>query len=184
MHRVARRLVLGTLLCGLLAGIGGCGGGSEPPESSGTTTTLTQDAMAAQTVKEMSDYTEAVQAWFDDYLSLAESEGESALEFADPFAPTDNEVIRAKEFIEHMRTLVADLKEVSAPQEVAQAHSQLRAALSGELTALERYISALGWGSARDIELAYRQAQESYELMQRAVRGLSPYVDLEGVTQN
>jgi hypothetical protein len=45
-------------------------------------------------------------------------------------------------------------------------------------------ISALDWGSERDVELAYRQAEESYALFMRAAESLDPYIDMSDIMEN
>ncbi len=184
MVRFSLILFFVALILGLIVGPISCGGEAVPPSSSTTVAAETSDATAVAVIDEMADYGKALRAWFTDYVALAEIQGASALEFDDPFQPTEGEMARAREFIEMMRSSVAELKTIPVPAKVAQAHGQLRSALSGELGALERYVSALDWGSARDAEPAFRQAEESYVLFTQAVKGLDPYLDLSGIMEN
>jgi hypothetical protein len=173
-----------ALVLGTFVGLTGCGGETSPPPSSTTASTASAEATAAAVIDEMAEYTSALKAWLNNYIALAQTQGGSALEFEDPLQPTDGEMTRAREFIEVMRSSVAELKSIPAPAKVAQAHAQLRSSLSGELTALERLISALDWGSERDVELAYRQAEESYALFKQAAESLEPYIDMSDIMEN
>ena len=183
MVRFSLILFFIALVLGSLLGLGGCGAEPAPPASSTTVTTTGAEA-AAVSVDEMAGYTKALRAWLTDYMALAERQGAAALEFEDALQPTDSEMARAREFIEMMRSSVAELKTIPAPEQVVQAHSRLYSALGGELTALERYINALDWGGERDAELAFRQAEESYDLFMQAVKGLDPYMDLSDIMEN
>ena len=177
------RTLFFAMVCGLALGVAGCGG-KAAPEPASSTTTVAAAAAAAEVVSEMSTYTTALTAWFEDFEKASEAESQSAFEFADPLRPTDSEVARAREFCDNVRASLAELEQITTPDDVARAHSQLCSALRGEMAAVDRYISALDWQSQRDMELAYRQAEEAYALYLRAVDGLSPYVDLSDVIQN
>lgn len=179
-----RKAVALAAVCGAFTGLIGCGGNSTPAPIATTVTTLTEKVTAAAAISETAAYVTALEEWTARFAALAEGPGASILEFEDPLQPTDGEMARAREFIETMRSSVAELKTIEPPAEVARAHAQLRAALGGELTAFERLVSALDWGSERDAELAYRQHEESLALLMKAAKNLEPYVDLSDVTQN
>jgi len=183
-HLTIRKALLLTAMCGALAGLTGCGERTVPPPTSTTMATENADAVAAATISQMAGYTTALEGWSARFAELTTGWGRTALDFADPMRPTDDEMGRAQEFIEAMRSSVAELKTIEPPPEVAQAHAQLRAALGGQITALERLVSAFDWGSERDAQLAYRQHEESLALLMQAAKDLEPYVDLSEVTQN
>ena len=184
MAGATRTIIFLALVCAVIAGAAGCGGEAAPLSSSTSTTAPSADAAAAEAIQVMADYTKALKAWFEDYTTAAEDGGEGLLDFRDPMSPTDAEIAKARQFTEYMRSSLKELKAIGAPAEVARAHSQLYSALSGELDALDRYISALDWQSGRDAELAYRDAEEAYTLFWQAIGALSPYVDLAEVIES
>lgn len=194
MTLAIRKAALIALACGLLAGLAGCGGETVPDTATetsasaaapGTTpATSAADAAAAEELRVMSEYTGALRAWADDFTSTARMGAGAALEFVDPAQPTDDELAQAREFTEVLRSSVARLEKISAPAEVSRAHSQLCTALRKELNALDRFISAVGWKSERDAELAYREAEEAFQLFIQAAGDLNPFVDLSDVTQS
>jgi hypothetical protein len=196
--RISRIVVLTALALALaLAGtLGACGAtqGTSPgpvettPAAQSTESTNTAatdvDALAAADIQKMSDYTAQLETWFRDFTTDFQDELDEALQFKDPTAPTESELLRARQDTDLMRQSVAKLTEMSAPAKVAHAHTQLCSAMRAQLASLERYVNAVDWGSARDIELAVRDAQQSAQLFAQAVTGLQPYVDLSSVTQN
>jgi hypothetical protein len=182
--QVIRMVVFFALMCVMLVGATACGAETALPSSSTTTSVATADAAAAEAIQAMSDYADALKAWARSYELAFEKEAAEALEFVDPTRPTASEVERAREFASSVRASLADLKAIDPPNEIARAHSQLCSAMYTEMNALDRFISALDWGSERDAELAYREAEEAYALWLQAVKGLDPYVDLSDVNQN
>ncbi|MBN1629581.1 MAG: hypothetical protein JW990_07455, partial [Thermoleophilia bacterium] len=98
-HRTIAKVLLVTAVCGALAGLGGCGGGTGPPSSSTTSTTVSEDSAAAAAISQMAGYTTALEGWSARFAELATGWGRAALDFADPMRPTDGEMERAQEFI-------------------------------------------------------------------------------------
>lgn len=191
MPRVARTVILVAIAVAIVALPAGCGSSAIAPSPSTTTAsvattegTSATDAAAAKAIQAMADYTSALKKWFHDFSTGLADEMTKAFDFRDPSKPTDSELLRAHQFTDLMRKSVTKLAEISAPPKVANAHAQLYSALRGEVDALERYVNAVDWGSARDAELAMRGAKEAYTLYAQAVQGLSPYVDLAGMTQD
>jgi hypothetical protein len=111
-------------------------------------------------------------------------ETEEALTFEDPRHPTASELLRARQLLDAIRSSVSELRKINPPEEVAQPHGQLYAALAGEVSALERYVNAVDWGSERDAELAWRATRQAYVLYVQAMNALRPYTELPGVKQN
>jgi hypothetical protein len=179
MARAVKGIIFIAIVCGVLVGVFGCGGAA--PVSPSTTSA---NAAGAEAVQALSDYKIAIQTWGETYAAAFGDEGEEALKFQDPTQPTDGEIRRARQFADAMRASVTDLEAISAPAEIAKAHSQLCSALCGELNALDRFINAVEWGSVRDAELAYRGAEEAYALWERAINGLSRYVELPAALLN
>jgi hypothetical protein len=174
----------------LLLTIAACGGQavSLPPSTPATTAANTgtagADAAAAGEIKAMSDYTTALKQWAENFAADFGDEGNKALTFKDPYHPTDSELLRARQFTESVRKSVAQLKTISPPPKVAEAHAEFYSSLRGELDAMDRFINALGWGSERDVELAFRDAEKANAQWAHAVKALAPYVDLTGVIRS
>jgi hypothetical protein len=186
-------IILGVLLAALLVATVGCGGQGVSLDSSasatatavpGDTDTTGIDAAAAADIKAVSDYASALTRWAHQFSADFDGEGDKALHFNDLNQPTDSELLRARQFIELVRKSVAQLKTINAPAQVAKAQAEFYSSLRDELDALERYVNAVDWGSARDAQLASREAEKANAQRAQAVKALAPYVDLSGVIQS
>ncbi len=183
MSRRGVSIVLLAIMCIVALAAAACGGQTVAAPPSSTETTASANAEAAETVRAVQEYKEAITGWVQTYMVPAETQSEK-LVFVDPLRPTRAEIERAREFAAYLRTALAALREISAPAEVADAHSQFCTSFNGELTALDRMITGIEGESERDIELAFRMWEEALALEERALSGLSPYVDLKNMIDN
>lgn len=177
-------LAVAISVAGLAVTVAGCGAGPGSDVHSENTAATNAGAAAAANVQAMSDYTASLTRWGNDFSLILKQEGENALAFDDPLNPTESELLRARRLLDTIRASVSELRKISPPMELAEAHGRLYAALAGEVSALERYVNAVAWGSDRDAELAWRATQQAFPLYVQAVNALRPYLELPGVKQN
>jgi hypothetical protein len=170
-------------LCLAATGVA-CAAGSGSDAGPTVTAATNAGAAAAADVQAMSDYSASLIRWGNDFEMIFGRETEEALTFGNPQHPTGSELLRARQLLDAMRGSVSELRKINPPEKVAQPHGELYAALAGEVSALERYVNAVDWGSERDAELAWRATQRAHILYVQAVNALRPYVGLPGVKQN
>ena len=149
-----------------------------------TATVAGVDATGTEALGAAQDYKDAMNSWVEAYWYDSDGEPVHAPEIADLADPTHVEIAAARQFASVMREALTAVKAISPPDDVAQAHAQYCTALSGEVSALDRMISAIEWGSERDAELAMRGAEEARALEWQALKVLGPYIDAPGLTRN
>jgi hypothetical protein len=184
MGSSARLVISIMLVCAIGTGIAACGNEASLPPDSTTTALATLDKAGAEAVSASQDYKDAMSAWVKTYWYDADGQPVHAPGFKDVAEPTHAEIAAAREFAVEMRDALTAVKRISPPAEVAHAHAQYCSAFSGELSALDRMISAIEWGSARDAELAYREAEKARTLEIQALKVLGPYYNAPDLTQN
>jgi hypothetical protein len=182
MLRPGRSTILLAILLAVTLATAGCVT-QNATTSSSTETTIAAGTGAAEALQTAADYKKAMTDWVDAYMVPAETRSDQ-LVFADPLQPTAAEIEQARSFAASLRDALTALREISAPPEIAQAHSQFCTSFNGELTALDRMITGIEAKSQRDIELAIRMWEEALALEDQAMRALDPYVDLTSVIQN
>jgi hypothetical protein len=177
MVRRAILVLLVAVICGVVTGTLGCGGGSEPS----ATITTTIDA-AATRIMVIQDYKNELEDWAVAYVEGADIHALDDLQH--PLYPTEEELKRARDFTAYTRRMLSALREIDPPPDIAQAHYQYVDSIAAEIRALDRLLLGLESGNERDMQLAFRDASAAYQKELQALRTLSPYIDLPGLTQN
>jgi hypothetical protein len=182
MLRQFRPVIVLSILFAIVLAVAGCGG--QPSTAPSPTTTIaTGGESGAEALAASKEYETAIRDWVETYLAPAQDEL-AELQFQDPLKPTASEIERARKSAESLRTALAALQEISAPPEIAAAHSQFCTSFRGEVTAFDRLITGIEGTNEADIELAMRMWEEALALEDGAIRTLNQYVDLSDVIQN
>jgi hypothetical protein len=145
----------------------------------GTTPTTTGGTTGTTVISDAQKYLKAMNDWFAAYWKKADS---TTLTFKKPGAPTAREIQQTKDYLASMHTAATALRAINAPKEVAMAHAAFYAALSGEISELDRLLRAIQSKNKRDIELSFRYYIKARDLGLAAAAVLDPYLGEAEIT--